>query len=100
VPADANWHVICDAAQLTAVYGTAGQARGLLERLRPYERLNPVVGRGIGCYGPVAHYMGLLAEKLGNRKEAERLYTWALEGAERIGAYPRAEASRERLESL
>ena len=100
VPRDANWHVICDAAQLTAHYGTDDQARSLHERMRPYERLNPVVGRGIGCYGPVAHYTGLLAERLGDRDEAERLYRWALDGAERIGAYPRAEASRERLEAL
>ena len=100
VPRDANWHVICDAAQLTAEYGTDEQARSLLERMRPYERLNPVVGRGIGCYGPVAHYTGLLAERLGDHEEAERLYRWALEAAERIGAYPRAEASRERLEAL
>jgi hypothetical protein len=100
VPTDANWHVICDAAQLAAQYGTPDQAGGLLERMRPYERLNPVVGRGIGCYGPVAHYMGQLAEALGDKKEAERLYRWALEASERIGALPRAQASRERLDAL
>ena len=100
VPSDANWHVICDVAVTTSLYGTAEQARYLLERMRPHERLNPVMGRGIGCYGPVAHYMGLLAEQLGDRAEAERLYTWALEYSERIGAYPRAEASRKRLEAL
>ena len=100
LPTDANWHVICDAAQLTAWYGTEEQQRYMLDRMRPYERLNPVVARGIGSYGPVAHYMGLIAQALGDRDDAERFYRWAAEASERIGALPRAAASRARLAEL
>jgi hypothetical protein len=68
--------------------------------MRPYERLNPVMGRGIGSYGPVALFMGMLAERLGDKAEAERLYGWAADACDRISARPRGDQSRARLAAL
>jgi hypothetical protein len=97
---DVNWHSMSDAAESTAVLGTPEQAGALRVRLARYERLNPVMGRGIACIGPFAYFLGRLAVREGNAAEAARLFEWSAEAAERMGARPRAELSRRRLDEV
>ncbi len=97
---DANWHSATDFAECAARLGTPDQADGLRKRLARYERLNPVMGRGIGCLGPFAYFLGRLATRAGDVDEAVRLFTWAEEACERMGAKPRAEMARARRAEL
>ena len=97
---DVNWHAMTDAAESTAILGTPEQARSLRTRLARYERLNPVVGRGIGWLGPFAYFLGRLAVREGEPAEAERLFEWAREASERMGAPVRAELAARRLNEL
>jgi hypothetical protein len=98
MPRDANWHSMCDFAEAGARMGTPEQIARLRELIAPYERLNPVMGRGIGSIGPMAYWLGRLAEAAGDTDEAVRLYEWTIEWCEGVGARPRARMSRERLE--
>jgi hypothetical protein len=97
---DVNWHSMSDAAESTALLGTPEQARVLRERFARYERLCPVMGRGIACVGPFAYFLGRLAVKEGNPAEAVRLFEWARDASERMGAKPRAELAQRRLDEV
>jgi DNA-binding SARP family transcriptional activator len=97
---DINWHMVCDAAESTALLGTSEQAASLRKRIARFERLAPVMGRGIACVGPFAYYLGRLAVREGDMAEAARLYEWAVDAAERMGARPRAELAQRRLDEV
>jgi hypothetical protein len=71
-----------------------------MKRIAPYERLNPVAGRGIACYGPVAYFLGRLAALAGDPAAAERHFEWARDACERMGARPRAELAQRRLDEV
>jgi tetratricopeptide (TPR) repeat protein len=98
LPRDANWHSACDAAEACAALGDAAAAQPLLELLRPHAALYPVIGRGIGCLGPVSYFLGLLEAARGEHAQAARHFERALAACEAIGAGPRAVLTRKRLE--
>jgi len=97
---DANWHSMSDFAEATALLGTREQARALRQRIARFERLSPVMGRGIACVGPFAYFLGRLAVREGNHAEAERLFAWSHDAAGRMGAKPRAELAQRRLDEV
>jgi DNA-binding SARP family transcriptional activator len=97
VPVDANWHIVCEAAEACALIGDERLARHLLETLADHAALYPVVGRGIGTQGPVAYFLGRLHGVLGEHPQAVDRFRQALDLCERTGARPRAALSRLRL---
>ena len=97
VPVDANWHIVCDAAEACALIGEQDVARRLLAALGDHAALCPVLGRGIGTEGPVAYYLGRLHGVLGEHARAAERFRQTLDLCERMGAGPRAALSRLRL---
>ena len=97
LPRDANWHAACDMAEACALLGDREAVPALLEILGPHASLNPVVGRGIGCYGPVDYFLGRLGTTAGDDERAVRHFERALAACEKMGARPRAALSRLRL---
>ena len=97
VPLDANWHIVCDAAEASALVDDRRVAHQLLEVLSDHAELSAVLGRGIGTEGPVAYYLGRLHSVLGDHDRAEERFRQSLELCERMGARPRAALSRLRL---
>lgn len=100
LPGGPNWHAACEAAESCATLGDAAAAATVAERLRPFADLNPVVARGIACYGPAGYYAALAAETAGRTAEAAALYERALAACERMGATVRAARIRARMAGL
>ena len=100
LPNDANWHMI--SRRVRHDRGARHRRPGavLLERMRAVRADLPRHGARHRLLGPVAHHAGMLAARLGDLAEAERLYTWSIDACERIGAKPRADRIRERLDEL
>src|SRR5262249_58891281 len=80
---------LCTIAEVTATVGDAERAAALMEQLQPYGHLNVVVGPGLGCFGAVARYLGLLATTCGRFADAERYFTHALALNTRLGGRAR-----------
>ena len=97
LPRDANWHAACEMVEACAVLGETEAVPSLLDILGPHASLNPVIGRGIACYGPVDYFLGRLHATAGEHERAVRHFERALGAAERMGARPRAALSRLRL---
>jgi hypothetical protein len=97
VPGDANWHIVCDAAEACVLMRDEPVARHLLAVLGDHAELSAVLGRGIGTEGPVAYYLGRLHGILGEHDQAVARFRQSLELCERMGARPRAALSRLRL---
>src|SRR5262249_57151322 len=76
---------LCTIAEVTATVGDAERAAALMEQLQPYGHLNVVVGPGLGCFGAVARYLGLLATTCGRFADAEHYFTHALALNTRLG---------------
>jgi tetratricopeptide (TPR) repeat protein len=68
--------------------GEKRHARRLHELLAPHDGVHISAGLGVLYRGPVAWYLGLLAEMLGRRDEARRRFEDALAGAAVLGAWP------------
>jgi hypothetical protein len=91
---DANWHAVLDLCEALALLDDGPRAERLYEHLAPYAGLHAVVARAVLWYGPVDHYLGLLALTAGDPARAERHLDAALAEAESIGAVPRAASTR------
>ena len=97
IPADANWHVICDIAEAAAMVGERAWCELLYERLSPYAALQPVIARFVGTYGPVEFFLARLAAALGRDADAEHHFARALEAGARLGAASRLALTQERF---
>jgi tetratricopeptide (TPR) repeat protein len=93
IPADANWHVVCEVAEGAALLGDAGRAAAVHERMAPHARLYPVVARGVACFGTVEYFLARTAATLGAVEEAEERFVRATERNESLGARPRLAAT-------
>jgi DNA-binding SARP family transcriptional activator len=91
---DANWHAALDLCEALALLGDRERAERLYAHLAPHAGLHGVVARAVYWYGPVDHYLGLLALTAGDPARAEGHLVAALSEAEAIGAARRAESSR------
>jgi DNA-binding SARP family transcriptional activator len=100
LPRDANWHVICEAAEVCALLGDAGRAARLHEMLLPHARLFPVVARAVCCYGSAEHYLGRLAATAGRTDDAVRHLERGVRANDALGALPRATVGRLHLAEL
>jgi DNA-binding SARP family transcriptional activator len=98
LPLDANWHAALDLCEALDVLGDGPRAERLYAHLAPFARLHAVVARAVYWYGPVDHYLGLLALTAGDPARAEGHLVAALAEAERVGAGPRAAATRALLD--
>ncbi len=98
LPLDANWHAALDLCEAVAVLGDRQGAERLHAHLAPYAGLHGVVARAVYWYGPVEHYLGMLALTAGDPARAEGHLARALEQSERAGAAPRAASTRALLD--
>jgi predicted ATPase/class 3 adenylate cyclase len=74
---------------LAAYAGAPHGAAAHYDLVRPYERRWVPAGRdAVAPIGPVAYYLGLLAEALSRFDAAARHFETAIEAAERVGARP------------
>jgi class 3 adenylate cyclase/tetratricopeptide (TPR) repeat protein len=71
-------------AEVAAAIGDAEACRVLYDRLRPHHRL--MATNGAATTGPVVHYLGLLAGRLGRREESVAHFEEAMAVEERLGA--------------
>lgn len=76
------------AAEVTAWLGAAEHAAEIYERLRPLAGRNVSHGWGVGCHGPVDHFLALLARLLGRHADARRHHEESIVMAERLGSPP------------
>jgi DNA-binding SARP family transcriptional activator/tetratricopeptide (TPR) repeat protein len=89
IPRDVTWLVtVAVAAEVCALLDDTRRATLLHELLLPFAQHCVVVGRGFGCLGSVAHYLGQLAVTMGNTEAGCQHFEVALEVNERIGATP------------
>ncbi len=95
---DANWHAVLDLAEALALLGDAERAERLYAHLAPYSGLHAVAARAVVWYGPVDHFLGMLALTAGDPARAEGHLVRAVAEAERVGAGPRAASSRALLD--
>jgi hypothetical protein len=76
------------AADACALLGDTGRAHTLYDALSPYRGRSVVVGDGVACLGPVAHYLGVLAATMSRWEDASELFAQAVATAEAMGAAP------------
>jgi hypothetical protein len=95
---DANWHAVLDLCEALALLGDGPRAERLYAHLAPYSGLHAVAARAVVWYGPVDHFLGLLALTAGDPARAEGHLVAALQEAEAISAAPRAESTRALLD--
>lgn len=95
LPRDRNWLTAAVLATESSVaLGALDSCRDLYAELRPYRRVNIVMGHGSLCFGSLEHFLGELALALGNPAEARGHWVRALRMHERIGCVPFALKSR------
>ena len=95
---DANWHAVLDLCEALAVLGDGARAERLYAHLAPFAGLHAVAARAVLWYGPVDHFLGLLALTAGDPARAEGHLVAALAESEAIGAAPRAASTRALLD--
>ncbi len=95
---DANWHAALDLCEAVAVLGDAAPAERLYAHLAPFAALHGVVARAVYWYGPVDHFLGMMALTAGDPARAEGHLVRALDAMEAVGAGPRADATRALLD--
>ena len=95
---DANWHAALDLCEALAVLGDGARAERLYAHLAPFAGLHAVAARAVVWYGPVDHFLGLLALTAGDPARAEGHLVAALAESEAIGAAPRADSTRALLD--
>jgi tetratricopeptide (TPR) repeat protein len=87
VPRNPEWLTTMAAlAQTSAALPDAPYAATLYELLAPYRHRIIVAGMGVLVAGPVAHFLGALATRLGRWDDADACFTEALAAHERLGA--------------
>jgi class 3 adenylate cyclase len=89
IPSDAQFVVSMSLlAEVADFLDDSDRAQVVYELLLPYDGLNVVAGRAAASNGPVARYLGLLAEVCGRVDDAERHYAAALEMTAAMGDRP------------
>jgi class 3 adenylate cyclase len=89
IPRDVNWSAgMSLLGEAIAIVGDVDRAERAYEELLPYEGLVIVVARAVGCNGPVARVLGLLAQTIGRLDDAERHLGDAVEISTRMGDRP------------
>ncbi len=87
MPRDWSWlYLSCLQADVCAEIGDDAARRRLCDKLTPFADQLAVIGTGIGCWGPVAFYVGRLEAALGRGDVARRWFRGALATTEAIGA--------------
>ncbi len=101
IPADAQWVVSLSLlAEVAAFLGDAERAQLIYGLLLPHDDLNVIAGRAAACNGPVARYLGLLAEAAGRIDDAERHYVAAMDMTAKMGDRPFGARARFELARL
>jgi hypothetical protein len=77
-----------DLAVVAAAVGDAGAAAGLYDALAPFGGRLVVWAGAAASWGPVSHYLGLLAVRMGKTWDAVRHFQEAIELEQKIGALP------------
>jgi tetratricopeptide (TPR) repeat protein len=77
-----------DLAVVAVATGDSGAAARIHEALVPYRGRLVIWGGAASAWGPVSHYLGLLAATTGQTNDAIRHFEEAIELEERIGALP------------
>jgi tetratricopeptide (TPR) repeat protein len=86
LPRNPEWlTTVAALAQASALLPDAPHAATLFAMLAPYRGRNIVAGMGVLCPGSVAHFLGILATRLGRFEDAERCLAEALAAHERLG---------------
>ena len=89
IPPDATWlHTLSFLARAAVALGDKPRAALLYDLLLPYAERTVMTGPAIICLGAASRYLGLLAETMGESKQAEEHYRHALEANQRMGARP------------
>jgi tetratricopeptide (TPR) repeat protein len=88
LPRDTSWPICMTLlTPVCAALGDATRAAMLHRLLLPFANRTIVAGPPPAwCYGPAAHYLGVLAATMGRTEEAEADYRLALQLAESMGA--------------
>ena len=68
---DAKWHAVLDLCEALALLGDGPRAERLYAHLAPYSGLHAAAARAVVWYGPVDHFLGLLALTAGDPARAE-----------------------------
>jgi tetratricopeptide (TPR) repeat protein len=79
---------LADLALVAARTGQAGAVTRLAQALAPYRGRLVVWGGANSTWGPVSHYLGLLAATAGETEDAIRHFEEAIELEDQIGALP------------
>ena len=79
---------IADLAVVAAGVRSTAAAGRLLEALRPYRGRLVVWAGANTAWGPVSHYLGLLAAALGQTEDAIRYFEEAIDLEQQLGALP------------
>jgi DNA-binding SARP family transcriptional activator len=89
MPRDWSWlYLSCLQADVCAEVGDDAARRRLCDELARYADQLAVIGTGVGCWGPVAYYVGRLEAAMGNAEPAERWFREAFAMADSMGAAP------------
>jgi hypothetical protein len=75
-------------AELVVRFRYPEPARRLRAALTPYAEQVGVIALAVGCVGPVAHALGVLASYLGDAAEADRWFATALDRARALRSLP------------
>jgi hypothetical protein len=88
LPRDTSWPICMTLlTPVCAALGDATRAAMLHRLLLPFANRTIVAGPPPAwCYGPAAHYLGVLAATMGHAEEAEADFRLALQLAESMGA--------------
>src|SRR5262245_16916983 len=81
VSREAAWtSVMGNLTEVCCFLGDVARARVLYEQLRPFASMNVVLGAlPHACWGPVTHFLGMLAETIGEEGKAAEHFEYALE---------------------
>lgn len=80
--------VMGDLTFAAAAVGASAASAQIYEALVPYRGRLVLQGGAAGAWGPVPHYLGLLAATMGRNADAVSHFEEAIEFEERIGALP------------
>jgi tetratricopeptide (TPR) repeat protein len=75
-------------AETCSFLGDTGRAESLYAQLLPYAERCVIIAHGVGCYGSLARYLGLLASTIGDDESAAAHYETALRVNSRMRARP------------
>ncbi|HEX8205790.1 MAG TPA: hypothetical protein VF587_07010, partial [Solirubrobacteraceae bacterium] len=95
LPADVNWNVLVETAEAVTTLGDREWAGRMYDRLAPFARLQVVIARAVGTYGPAEYYLGRLAATCERWEEADAHLAAAIAANEKVGSAPRLAFAQE-----